>query len=134
MARIHGRNGQLYVGIATGSAAASPLAFAMEWDADFKTDHVDVTAFGDTNHVYVAGLPDAGGQFSGFYDTATAQTYTAALDGVARNFYLYPTTPSTAGPYWYGTAFWDFSIKSPVNGAVTVSGSFVPASAVAKVG
>jgi hypothetical protein len=134
VARVHGRNGQMYVGIATSAAAASPLPFIVEWTADFKTGPIDVTAFGDGNHVYVTGLPDGAGQFSGFYDSATAQTFTAAQDGNARNFYFYPTTPSTAGPYWYGTAFFDFAIKVNVGAANTISGNWVPASTLTKVG
>ena len=52
---------------------------------------------GDQNLIRVAGLPDASGDFSGFYDTVTAQTYTAATDGLPRNFYLYPSTLGTQG-------------------------------------
>lgn len=133
MARIHGKAGQLYVGIAAAGIAES-IAFMSKWSANFATDTQETTAFGDTNKTYVAGLPDASGAFEGFYDTATQQTYTAATDGIARKFYLYPTTPSTAGPYWYGTAFFDFSIDASVSDAVKVKGDFMPASAVTKIG
>lgn len=134
MARVHGRNGQLYVGISGTSSSAESIAFIKSWSIDFSTDDVDVTAFGDSNKVTVSGLPSATGSFSGFYDDATAQLYTAASDGGARRFYLYPKTPSTAGPYWFGTATFDFSVETPVDGAVTVSGNFAAASIVAKVG
>ena len=134
MARVHGRKGRLYVGIASDTAAAEPVAFLSKWSFKSSTDNVDVTANGDTNHVYVAGLPDASGSFSGFYDDASAQTYTAAADGLARRFYLYPTTPSVAGPYWFGTGLFDFNAEADVGGAVTVSGDFQAASAVAKIG
>lgn len=131
MARKHGRNGRLYANITSGGTA-EPIAFLNTWDITFTVDNAEVTAFGDTNKVYVAGLPDASGSFSGFYDSATAQLYTAATDGVARKFYLYPDTSDAI--YWYGTALFDFSVSVPVDGPATVSGDFNAASAVSKVG
>lgn len=94
-----------------------------------------MTAFEDTNKTYVSGKPDASGSFSGFWDNATAQTYTAATDGLARRMYLYPdATVGTAGPYWFGTGFPDFSISGGVADSVTISGDWQAASAWSKVG
>lgn len=132
MSRIHGRKGQLYVGLASDTAVATPVTFLSSWSIDFATDKVDVTAFGDTNKVYVSGLPDASGSFGGFYDDATAQLYTASQDGLARRFYLYPTNADT-GDYWYGTALFDFSSSGAVSDAVTVSGNWAAASPVLQV-
>jgi len=134
MARLHGRNAQIYIGISSSTAAAEALPFTAKWSMTADTDDVEVTAFGDSNKTYVSGLPDIGGTFSGFYDDATVQTYTAATDGQARRFYLYPKTPSTAGPYWFGTATFDFSVDTDVGGAVAVSGNWKAASLVSKVG
>ncbi len=130
MARKHGRNGRLYVAITSGGTA-EPVTFLNNWSIDFTVDNVDVTAFGDTNKVYVAGLPDSSGSFSGYFDSSTAQLYTAATDGVARNFYLYPDTADAT--YWYGTALFDFSVSSSVDGAVSISGDWNAASTVSKV-
>lgn len=132
MARIHGRKGRLYVGLASGSAVAEPVAFLNQWSIDFTVDKSDVTCFGDTNKTYVSGLPDASGSFGGFYDTDSAQLYTAAQDGEARKFYLYPSTDD-ATDYWFGTALFDFSAAGGVDGPVTVSGSWSAASAVTQV-
>lgn len=134
MARIHGRSGKLYVGIASDTAAAEAVAYISKISLTFETDDVEVTALGDTNKTYVSGLPDCSGSFSGFYDDATAQTYMAATDGLARRFYWYPKTPSTAGPYWFGTGIFDFSVDTGVADAATISGTFKAASPVAKVG
>lgn len=131
MARVHGRRGRLYAGIASDTASAEPITFLNSWSIDFTTDKVDVTSFGDTNKVYVSGLPDASGSFGGFYDNATAQLYTASQDGLARRFYLYPDTSD--GDYFYGTALFDFSINGAVADGVAVSGSWAAASAVTKV-
>lgn len=132
MSRVHGRKGQLYVGLASDTAVATPVTFLNQWSINFNTDKQDVTCFGDTNKVYVSGLPDASGSFAGFYDTDTAQLYTASQDGLARRFYLYPTTADTAD-YWYGTALFDFSATGNVSGGVDVSGNWSAASAVSQV-
>src|SRR5262245_66222999 len=116
MARIAGRNGRLYVGI-TSAGTAEPIAFLSKFTASWTTDKYDVTAFGDANKSYVAGLPDFQATYNGWYDTATAQLYTAATDGVARKFYMYTDTVGTATTnYWFGTAFFDFNIEEPVDG------------------
>ena len=132
MARISGRRGRVYIGIASG-AVASPLPFQASWSISFATDKSEVTAFDDSNKTYIAGLPDASGEFSGFYDDATAQTYTAATDGQARNFYLYPNLLNT-GQYFFGTVLPDFKVDSTVDDAIKVSASWNAASQVQKVG
>jgi hypothetical protein len=134
MARVAGRNLRLYAGIASDTASAEPIAFMSKWTASFETDDFDVTAGGDTNKVYVSGLPDASGTFNGFWDSATAQLYTGATDGLARRFYLYPTTPANTGPYWFGTALFDWSVEADVGGAISVSGSWKAASPFTRIG
>jgi hypothetical protein len=121
------------LGVSSDTAEASPIPFFSTWSINFSTDKVDVTAFGDDNKIYVSGLPDASGQFSGFYDDATAQTYTAATDGLARKFYLYPST-LTNTQYFFGTVLPDFSVDGAVADAVKVSASWNAASRIAKVG
>ena len=61
MSRVHGRRGRLYVGIASDTASAAPVTYISKWSSNFSTDNVDVTAIGDSNKTYVAGLPDASG-------------------------------------------------------------------------
>lgn len=119
------------MGIASG-AEASPVAFQAEWQINFTTQKIDVTAFGDTNKVTVGGLPAADGSFSGFYDDSTAQTYTAATDGVARKFYLYPNISTVQ--YFFGTVNPDASFGSSVSGAITISSQWEAASQIQKVG
>lgn len=133
MGRIHGRRGRIYLGIADDTAVATPLPFQAQWEINFATDKADVTCFEDNNKTYVAGLPDASGSFSGFYDDASAQTYTAATDGLPRRFYLYPNR-SSASTYFFGTILPDFSVTSGVDGATQVSSSWAAASTIAKVG
>ena len=132
MARIAGRNGRLYAGI-TSAGTAESIAFLNSWAISFATDSFDVTAFGDTGKVYVSGLPDAQGTYGGFFDNATTQFYTAATDGVARKFYLYPDNGTTT-TYWFGTALFDFNVDGSVEGPVTIQGKWNAASAVTKIG
>ena len=127
MARIHGRNGQVYVGLTNG-AAASPLSFQAAWTMSMTVDHQEVTAFGDGNKVYVSGLPDASGDFTGFFDDATSQTYIAAVDGLPRNFYLYPNVTADPNIYWFGTILPDFSADGAIASAVNAKSTWVAAS------
>ena len=133
MARIHGRRGRLYAGIASDTAAAEPVTFLDKYSIDFTVDKVDVTCFGESTKVYVAGIADASGSFSGFYDNATAQLFTAATDGLARKTYLYPDT-SSSSTYFFGTALFDFNMSTGTAEASSVSGSWSAASAFTKVG
>lgn len=133
MAARHGRNGRLYVAIASGGSA-SPIPFINEFSQEASTDRVDITSFGDANKAYVAGLPDAKGSYSGFWDDATAQLFTAATDGIARKTYWYPDTVNAPGVYWFTTAFFDQSQSSSVSDAAKISGTWSAASIFSKVG
>ena len=44
MSRIHGRNGRIYLGLASSTAVATPLPFFATWSMNFVTDKVDVTS------------------------------------------------------------------------------------------
>lgn len=132
MARIHGRHGVVYVDLA-GAGSASAVTFLNAWAISFSTANDEVTAFGDSNKVYVAGLPDATGTFAGFFDNASPQLYTAATDGVARKFYLYPDS-TAATTYFFGTVLADFDVTSDVGSSVKIASKWSAASAITKVG
>src|ERR1043166_7924907 len=117
MGRMASRRGRIYMGIASDTATAEPLPFFASWSMNFNTEKIDVTSMGDTTKVYVAGLPDASGDFKGFYDDATNQPYLAAVDGLPRKFYLYHNTALTT-QYWFGTILPDFSVNADVGKAV----------------
>lgn len=129
MSRHHGRNGQVYISVTSG-AAATPCAFQASWSINMVTDKQDVTAFGDGNKVYVAGLPDSSGDFSGFWDDATSQTYIAATDGLPRNMYLYPDISNQPNVYWFGTVLPDFSADGAIGGPVNAKSTWNAASKV----
>ena len=56
----------------------------------------------------MSGLPTSG-DFSGFWDDATSQTYKAATDGLSRNMYLYPNVTTNPLTYFFGTVIADFA-------------------------
>lgn len=136
MARVAGRQGHLYV--QQNASEAAPLVFINKWSMNATTDKYEVTSFGDTTKTYVTSLPDLQGSFSGFYDdtatTGSTYLFSMAQAGLSRKVYLYPTTPSSSGPYFYGTAFLDFSVDTDLNGATTISGNFSAATSWTKIG
>lgn len=113
----------MYVGIASG-AAASPIAYLSDWTITFAVDQPEVTAFGDLNKIYVSGLPDASGTLNGFFDDQSRQIYTAARDGVARNFYLYPNQITDPLMYWFGQILPDFEVDGGIAAALTIKSSW----------
>ena len=130
--RVHGRAGSVYMNL--GSAGAiSQVAFLNSWTINFTTDKAEVTAFGDNNKVYMAGLPDSQGGFDGFYDDSTVQTYTAASDGIARTMALYPSLLK-ATQYFYGSILPDFSASGDVGGAVAIKCTWSAAGNIVKFG
>jgi hypothetical protein len=122
----------VYLALASGGTA-EPVAYLNSWSINFATEKADVTAFGDANKSYVAGLPDASGDFSGFYDNATVQTYTAALDGLPRRFYLYPSTNANT-QYFFGEVLPDFNVSATVTGSIDISSSWNASGPIQKVG
>jgi hypothetical protein len=132
MARSAGRYSQFYVSITSGGSAAA-LSHAGSYDVNLATDKLEVTAFGDTTKQYVSGLPDGQFSVSGFAsDTAATSLVSAALDGVARKYYIYPF--ASTGIYFFGTAFFDWQTQTEVNGTVNFSSSAAPATAIGTVG
>jgi hypothetical protein len=115
--RRHGRNAQIYLSL-TSAGVATPLPFAASWSINQVADKDEVTAFGDPNKTYVAGLADSSGDFSGFMDSGTSQTYTAAADGLPRKMYLYWDAVNDPNSYWYGNILPDFSADGSVGGPV----------------
>lgn len=116
------------------NGTAEPVAFVKSMSFNAKTGKQDATAFGDANQIFVAGLPVSDGSFAFWYDDATVQTYTAATDGVARKFYMYPDIVNAPSQYWWGTVLPDFSISSSVDGVIEGSCDWSPATTIQKVG
>ena len=130
-APISGRNGRLYVDTsAAADGSAQPIANLSSFSINQTADRTEVTSFGDTTKAYVAGLKDAQGDFSGFWDAdGTLTRYVA--DSQPRKFYLYPQAGSAhQSTYWFGTATFDLTTTLTVGGAAESSGSWAASTSV----
>jgi hypothetical protein len=124
--RLHGSHGMVKMD-PTGGATAVAVAGLDKWELDMAKDHVRVTAFGDSNHVYVDGLPDIKGSYGGWFDPVDGLDVFAVIFGTAKPYLeLYPNDADTATK-WSGKALIDGKITVDANGGVAVSGSFVGA-------
>ena len=129
---ISGRNGALYIDqSANASGSAASVANLNKFQLSQTRDKISTDAFGNTTKTYVVGLADASLSFDGFWDSAGGLS--AVADGLARKFYLYPTTGDTT-KYWFGQMYFDITTSSEVNGVVSVSGSGSAATSVSYVG
>lgn len=122
----HGKGGVVYMSTSASGAASNVLSLN-HWTINRQTDKVEVTSFGDTNKVYVQGLPDLQGTLGGFWNDGESKPFTGASSTDGCKFYLYPTA-NAPSKYWYGLAWLDISMDTGSTGAVTLSGSFAAAS------
>lgn len=124
MAIVSGKLGRLFLSVGTGQAV--PVANVTSIDISMSTEQQEVTALGNTNKVFITGLPDGSMTFSGYYDT-TDTTLMAAVRqskaGVASKFYAYPDYTNNQTQYLYGTAWVDASLSIKVNGPAELRGS-----------
>ena len=111
--RKHGRNGAIHVDGVLVAAKA-------EWTLNLARDTVEVTAFGDTNKVYVVGLKDVSGTYAGFLDLSGDLMLTAAGED-AKLISLYGDDTTLVGE---GSGFIDASITCSNTDAVRISGNF----------
>ena len=97
------------------------------WKLDIKTSKEDVSCFGDTNKVYVPGLRDMTGSFSGFWNSTNVVIFDAAE---ATTPGLLKLVPNTSEPtfFWSGLAYIDASIDCSLD-APKVTGNFMAAAA-----
>lgn len=126
MSRRSGHNGRIYMAL-TSAGTPEPLPFQAKWSIGVGNNPQDVSSMGDNNSVFVGSMPDPSGDFTGFWDDSTYQTYKAAMDGQARKFYLYPDLANAPTNYWYGTWIADFKANGGLGTAVAVSASWKPA-------
>src|SRR5580765_4448373 len=124
--RLHGKGGQVKMDPAgTGGVAAVPVASLNKWDLDMSKDHVKVTCFGDTNQVYVDGLPDVKGSYGGMYDPADGLVIFDVVGGSVAPYLEMIPDFATPDVMWAGRGLMDGKISVDANGAITIGGTFV---------
>ncbi len=103
-----------------------------DWKLSQKTDKINVTCFLDTNKKYVQGLPDVSGTLAGFWNSEETILFSAVQASTPGMLQLIPNTTDEAGsplivPAFTGLAYLDVDIETSVEGAPTISSSFVAA-------
>lgn len=115
MAIKTGRYGKVSWDPAGGSALVQIVSINA-WTGSFKTEYEDVTTFGDTNRVYIPGLMNAEGTFSGFWNSSELALFRAAMSPTPGTLQLMPNT--TEPTYFFqGLAYMgadiDCSLEAP---------------------
>jgi hypothetical protein len=122
--RIHGKNGQVLMD-PTGGATPVLVADLNSWTLDASKARVEATAFGDTNIIRLAGLPDYSGTVAGWYDKVSAGIFFDVVFGdVAPMLQLVPDSADVLTDYFQGLANLDGSVNCSATGAVAISGKW----------
>lgn len=103
-----------------------------KWKLSLKTDKINVTCFQDLNKVYVPGMKDISGSFSGFWNSSDLTLFRATDAETPGILQLIPNTRDHIGspevsPNFSGLAYLDADIDTSVEGAPAVSGTFMAA-------
>ena len=119
-----GREGQ----VKYDAAGTTPVEIMSlnKWKLDLKTEKINVTCFGDQNKVYVPGMKDLSGSFSGFWNSEELTLFEAADADTPGLLELVPNK-TEAEFKWSGKAYMDASIDTAVEGAPAVTGTFMAA-------
>lgn len=123
MAKLHGKNGAIYLGGPKGGGGTKAV-YKNEWTLNLNRDYVDATTFGDTNKTYLVGLKDLSGTFAGILDTdGDALLDAASQDEVLT--YLYADDRNTHEVLvGSGQALFDAAVNCSNTDAVRISGNF----------
>lgn len=106
-----------------GGAAVVQIASMNKWSLSLAKEYYKMTSFGDTNQIYVPGLPDISGDVAGFWDITDRTLFSIALGSVAPFMQLIPN--SLTPTYMFkGLAWLDAGIDVGQGGGVTIKGSF----------
>lgn len=127
MAIKTGRYGQVLFNADPGGAGTPVLIASLnKWALSLKTDHIEVTCFGDANKVYVPGLKDVSGTIEGFWNSEETTLFDAADSPDPGELKLVPNS-TEATYFWSGLAYMDADIDVGVSEAPTVTGTFMAA-------
>lgn len=109
---------------ATPASPENPTEIASlnSWKLSMKTDYAEVTCFGDTNKVWVPGLPDISGSVGGFWNSDNVVLFDAVKSATPGFLVLGPNS-NEASFLFEGLAYIDADIDCSL-AAPKVSGSF----------
>jgi hypothetical protein len=124
MNRMTGSHGQIKIDTTGVGTTMTTVASMNAWTLNMARDKVEVTAFGDTNKVYVQSLMDIKGTLGGWFDSDELKIFDVAIGEIAAYLNLVPSTLN-ATMFWKGPAWLDSAIDVKSNGAITVASNFV---------
>jgi len=122
--KLHGKDGAIYIGGAIG--VGTKVANKTDWALQRNRDYVDSTTFGNTNKVYLAGLPNIQGSYPGLLDMSGDLLFSAATSD-AQLLHLYAddgTNGGTVRLVAHGSGFLDANVTSANTDAVKITGEF----------
>lgn len=109
-----------------GGVTAVEIASITGFKISLKTPKIPVTAFQDTNAVYVQGLPDFSGTVSGWYNSADLTLIEAVMLITPGWVELIPHTSEPTFKF-SGKAYLDAELDTTVDGAPSLNGELVAA-------
>lgn len=115
MAEVHGLNADLTLDGTTFDTYTTTTTL------NFTQDTADVSAYGDADKQYIAGMEDATISTSGNWDSTQDAASYAMLDGAT---VATAVQPDGTVDYSQNAFCTGYSISMPANGAVTYSHSF----------
>ncbi len=120
--KYHGKGGLVYMST-TGTGSPVLVGGMRAFTLDNTADNVDTTEFGATNRTSVLGFPGANGTIEGFWasDDTTLRQAAQSTDGTI--LALYPSA-NTMTKYFGGPAWVDYSLRTAVDAAVTLTGNW----------
>jgi hypothetical protein len=126
--RLHGSLGEVRMNpLGLDDANVVAVASLNKWDLDLAKDQVKVTCFGDTNQVYVEGLPDIKGSYGGVYDPADGLVIFDVIFGTVKPYLKLLPSSLTPLVYFGGKANIAGKISVDANGAIAIGGSITAA-------
>jgi len=119
-----GRYGKVLYDPAGVAPPTAQIVALNGWKLSQKMGKTKVTCFGDTNEVYVPGLPDVSGSVKGFWDSTERALFDAATAETPGMLQLVPNTTEPTF-FWSGLAYLSADIDTTVDGAPAVAGDFM---------
>lgn len=120
--KYSGAQGLIYLS-STGTGSPVLAGGFRAFTLDNTRDDIDVTEFGASNKTSVLGFPSSRGTFEGFWASDDTTLRDAANSADGTNMAVYPSRFAMA-KYFGGPAFVDYSLRTAVDAAVTITGNW----------
>ncbi len=118
---MHGRHTRIYL---NGYDLSGDIN---SFEPGYAADTAEVSGFGDDTKKYVVGLADPALRIQGLFNDGSAQIHAVAESLVGNEVMLNATWGTDQGKFGVGgtVSLNEYSVSSPISGAVTVNGSLL---------